>query len=308
MARQSGETALCVRAQDVAPRLGAARRFPRAQKPAPALPPPARQRPRRSARPPRSILRGFLHRVAGRGLGLRLQPMEIIGGLLRVAGGGEDRALVVLQDLKPRRDIGGVVVAGFRRDASRRIKTPRRFRRQAPPSHSPHRQNACGLNRDQGGSGGESNGSSHAQGWRNSSRRRGSIQLRHLHDVAVGAVKSPVAAVLNGRLGAGKETLGAFKPRDVVVKRRHGRIKMRGQAVDLLGVENRVALHERNFGFRFCALLVRAGLGEGVGVNDKRAFFAFANLSAKLGGLLVGQPQRASYSPSRSPPPKASTH
>jgi hypothetical protein len=43
--------------------------------------------------------------------------VEIIGGLLRVAGGGEDRALVVLQDLKPRRDISGVVVAGFRRDA-----------------------------------------------------------------------------------------------------------------------------------------------------------------------------------------------
>jgi hypothetical protein len=34
-----------------------------------------------------------------------------------MAGGGEDRALVVLQDLKPRRDISGVVVAGFRRDA-----------------------------------------------------------------------------------------------------------------------------------------------------------------------------------------------
>ena len=43
--------------------------------------------------------------------------MQIIGGLLRVAGGGEDRPLVVFQDLQPRRDIGGVVVAGFRRDA-----------------------------------------------------------------------------------------------------------------------------------------------------------------------------------------------
>jgi predicted GNAT superfamily acetyltransferase len=43
--------------------------------------------------------------------------MQIIGGLLRMAGGGEDRPLIVLQDLQPRRDIGGVVVAGFRRDA-----------------------------------------------------------------------------------------------------------------------------------------------------------------------------------------------
>jgi len=49
--------------------------------------------------------------------GLRLQPMQIVGDLLRMAGGGEDRALVVLQDFQPGRDIGGVVVAGFRRDA-----------------------------------------------------------------------------------------------------------------------------------------------------------------------------------------------
>jgi hypothetical protein len=50
-------------------------------------------------------------------VGLRLQPVKIIGGLLRVAGGGEDRPLVVLQDFEPGRDIGGVVVAGFGRNA-----------------------------------------------------------------------------------------------------------------------------------------------------------------------------------------------
>ena len=44
---------------------------------------------------------GLLHRVAGRCVGLRLQPMQIIGGLLRMAGGGEDRALVVLQNFEP---------------------------------------------------------------------------------------------------------------------------------------------------------------------------------------------------------------
>ena len=38
------------------------------------------------------------------------------------------------------------------------------------------------------------------------------LQLRHLHDVAVGAVKRPVAAVLNGGLGAGKKPLGGFEP------------------------------------------------------------------------------------------------
>ena len=37
------------------------------------------------------------------------------------------------------------------------------------------------------------------------------VQLRHLHDVAVGAVKRAVAAMLNGGFRAGKETLGGFK-------------------------------------------------------------------------------------------------
>jgi hypothetical protein len=46
----------------------------------------------------------------------RLQAVEIIGGLLRMAGGGEDRPLVVLQDFELGRDIGGVVVARLRRD------------------------------------------------------------------------------------------------------------------------------------------------------------------------------------------------
>jgi hypothetical protein len=46
-------------------------------------------------------LRGLLHVLGGRGAGLRLQSVQIIGGLLRVAGGGEDRPLVVFQDGRP---------------------------------------------------------------------------------------------------------------------------------------------------------------------------------------------------------------
>jgi len=46
---------------------------------------------------------------------------------------------------------------------------------------------------------------------------------------------------------------------------------MRGQAVDLLGIKNRVPLHKGNLGFKLCALLVGTGLGEGVGINDKRS-------------------------------------
>ena len=36
---------------------------------------------------------------------LRLQPVQVIDGALRVSGGGEDRAVVVLQDLEPDGDV-----------------------------------------------------------------------------------------------------------------------------------------------------------------------------------------------------------
>jgi Protein of unknown function (DUF2924) len=49
---------------------------------------------------------------------------------------------------------------------------------------------------------------------------------------------------------------------DVGIDRLHGCVKMRGQAVDLLGIKNRVPLHKRNLGFKLCALLVGAGLGD----------------------------------------------
>jgi hypothetical protein len=50
-----------------------------------------------------------------RGL-LRLQVVQIIGGALRMGGGAEDRPLVVLQHRDPRLDVGGVILADFRRD------------------------------------------------------------------------------------------------------------------------------------------------------------------------------------------------
>jgi hypothetical protein len=62
-------------------------------------------------------LSGLLQVLGCRCVGLRLQPMQIIGGLLHMAGGGEDRPLIVFQDFQPNLNIGGVVVAGLRRDA-----------------------------------------------------------------------------------------------------------------------------------------------------------------------------------------------
>jgi len=50
----------------------------------------------------------------GRG-GLRAEFVDEIRGALRVGGGGEDGAGVVLEDFEPVRDIGGVILAGFER-------------------------------------------------------------------------------------------------------------------------------------------------------------------------------------------------
>jgi len=42
--------------------------------------------------------------------------MQIIHGALRVGGGGEDCAVVVLQDLQPEGDVRSVIVTDFRRE------------------------------------------------------------------------------------------------------------------------------------------------------------------------------------------------
>lgn len=43
----------------------------------------------------------------------RGEAVDEIRGALRVAGGGEDRVLVILQDFKPVRDVGGVIIPRF---------------------------------------------------------------------------------------------------------------------------------------------------------------------------------------------------
>jgi hypothetical protein len=50
-------------------------------------------------------------------LGRLLQAMQIIGGALRMGGGGEHGALVVLQDFQPIRDVARMIIARLGRDA-----------------------------------------------------------------------------------------------------------------------------------------------------------------------------------------------
>ena len=47
----------------------------------------------------------------------RLELLEVVGGTLRMRGGGEDGACVVLQDREPVTEIGGVILTDVGRDA-----------------------------------------------------------------------------------------------------------------------------------------------------------------------------------------------
>ena len=51
-----------------------------------------------------------------------MQGEQVVAGLLRLAGGRENRLLVGLQHLEPVIEIGGVVVADFGRDAQLRAQ------------------------------------------------------------------------------------------------------------------------------------------------------------------------------------------
>ena len=46
---------------------------------------------------------------------MRTEPVDEIGCSLRVRGGGENSAAVALKDFQPVCDIGGVVIAGLKR-------------------------------------------------------------------------------------------------------------------------------------------------------------------------------------------------
>ena len=65
-----------------------------------------------------------------------------------------------------------------------------------------------------------------------------------------------------------------------------------GQAFDLLDVEDGVALHEGDLALDLLAGVVVLGFGDGVRVDDERAFLALADMGVELGRLLEGHPHR----------------
>lgn len=56
-------------------------------------------------------------RLGGGLAGHRLEPVDEIGGPLRVGSRREDGAIIVLQDFQPVGDVGAMVLAGLQHDA-----------------------------------------------------------------------------------------------------------------------------------------------------------------------------------------------
>jgi len=74
-------------------------------------------------------------------------------------------------------------------------------------------------------------------------------------------------------------------------------VVVRGQFIDLLDVEDGIALHERDGALGiFAGLFICLGLRDLIGIDHKRAFFAFADMAAKLAGLAEGHPDRRGVS------------
>ncbi len=99
-----------------------------------------------------------------------------ISGLLRVSGGGENRAGVVLQNFQPILNVGGMIFAAPAPVQDRRTRRQRLIRQPILPGHRHCCRNGGRRSRGRGGSCCSSSGSAHARALNNSCRHRGRIQ------------------------------------------------------------------------------------------------------------------------------------
>ena len=109
---------------------------------------------------------------------------------------------------------------------------------------------------------------------------------RHLDVVGFEGVISAAAAIPNFRARICEESFHAFDALDRRIARFGTRIEMIRQSFNLLCVENRVCLEKRDFAFYFSSVLSFFRDGNFVGVDDRRAFLAFAYVGCEFLRLL----------------------
>src|SRR5581483_5020854 len=126
--------------------------------------------------------------------------------------------------------------------------------------------------------------------WLEERGRRG-----HLHIVLRGVIECPVAADAN--LDAGRLDQGLHARLDSAWwRRRRDRRNLVRQAIALVGIEDGEALQERNgagFPAAFRRALLRVVRHKAVGVDDRGAALALADMTAERQGLAEREPALA---------------
>ena len=112
------------------------------------------------------------------------------------------------------------------------------------------------------------------------------LEGRHLHIVGIDRVIGAVAAEADVGAGVAAENLGADDACERIERRLGRRREMPWQTVDLLAVEDGVALEERDRVLGLLAVVGSLGARDAIGIDDETAMFAFVDLAAQLGRLV----------------------
>jgi len=117
------------------------------------------------------------------------------------------------------------------------------------------------------------------------------FKRRHLHGVGRETVIGARSAVGDFCAGGMKEFLGMIDAGHGVERGFCLRVVDFRQAVDLFDVEDAVILHVRDLALDILAgLVVVLGARDAVGIDDERAFLAFADVRVEFKGLTKGHP------------------
>jgi hypothetical protein len=104
----------------------------------------------------------------------------------------------------------------------------------------------------------------------------------HLDIVAIIAVIGAVATIADIGLSRLEEFLGVADALDWRQLHFGLSIIVLGQAFDLLDIENGVVLHIVDLALGFFALVILLRAGNGICVNDERAFLALSDMGTQL--------------------------
>jgi hypothetical protein len=118
-----------------------------------------------------------------------------------------------------------------------------------------------------------------------------SFKRWHLHEVRAFGVVSTGATITNIGAGGSEEPIGGCEASQRSQSQWLGLdCVVSGQAFALLGVENGVTFEEGDFAFAHLTARIGLGARDTIGINDKLAGLALADIAAKCKGLFEGQP------------------